>query len=144
MKTLFFLCMLFLLNVTACAPKNESTDSSSVDESQTKEILEHHLKAFQQNDMEEMMADYTEESILVIPNGTFSGLSEIRKNFEVAFAMFPKDSTTMEVDKTVIKKDVAYILWKAKTPKFELTYGTDTFIIRDRKIVRQTYAGVAK
>jgi hypothetical protein len=137
------LCILFFFTVLAsCAPKE--TASPLISEEKTKEVLEHHDKAFRANDLDAIMADYTEESVLVIPDGTFKGLAEIRKNFEQAFAAFPKDSTTSTVNKMVVVKDLGYILWQAKTPKFEVQYGTDTFIVQDGKIVRQTFAGVFK
>jgi hypothetical protein len=79
------------------------------------------------------MADYTEESVLITPDATFKGLGEIRKNFEDAYRIFPKDKTVFQLSKRVIDRDVAYILWQAKTPTFNLTYATDTFIIRNGK-----------
>lgn len=121
-----------------------SQDSSnSISEDKTKEVLDHHWKAFIENNLEEVMADYTEESVLITPDKTFTGLAEIRKNFEDAYRIFPKDKTVFKLNKSVIDRDVAYILWQAKTPTFNLTYATDTFIIRNGKIIRQTYAGVA-
>jgi PBP1b-binding outer membrane lipoprotein LpoB len=129
-------------------PASQETLSSqdapnSISEDKTKEVLEHHWEAFIQNNMEAVMADYTEESVLITPDATFKGLDEIRKNFEGAFIKFPKDQTSFKLNKSVIDGDVGYILWQAKTPTFDLTYATDTFVIRDGKIISQTYAGVA-
>jgi hypothetical protein len=133
---------LFIL-VVACTPA-EQKSTPAIDETITRQVLDHHIEAFRTNNMEETMADYTEESVLITPDATFRGLAEIRKNFEGAFAAFPKDSTTMNVTSTRVSGDIGYMLWTAKTPKFELTYATDTFIIQDGKIVRQTYAGTAQ
>ncbi len=88
------------------------------------------------------MADYTDESVLITPDKTVSGLTELRDHFANVFKLFPKDSTTLKLDKSVINKDVAYIIWSADAPKIDISYGTDTFIIKDGKIVRQTFAGV--
>jgi ketosteroid isomerase-like protein len=107
-------------------------------------VLDHHWVAFKNNDLEETMKDYTEESVLITPGATFTGLTEIRNNFVNAFKAFPKDSTTFTLDKSIVVKDVGYILWKSKTPTFNLSYATDTFIIREGKIIRQTYAGMAE
>ena len=115
---------------------------SGPDEAKTKEVLDHHWVAFQANDLEGTMADYSEESVLITPDKTFKGLKEIRENFVYAFSLFPKDSSTFQLDKSIINQDVGYIIWQAKSPKINLTFGTDTFIIQDGKIVRQTYAGV--
>lgn len=139
MIRIYFLVFTFMF--VACAQNEKPEDTISED--RTKEVLDHHWMAFKENDLEETMQDYTEESVLITPDATYRGLEEIRENFINAFKAFPKDSTTFTLDKTVVVKDIGYILWQAKTPTFTLTYATDTFIIRDGKIVRQTYAGVA-
>lgn len=144
MKKHILIAVLAAVSLAACGPEKSEQPASSIDESKTREVLEHHLKAFQANDIEATLADYTEESIVVTPDGTARGLAEIRKNFEGAFTLFPKDSITFTLNKTIVLQDVAYILWTAKTPKFELSYATDSFIIQNGKIVRQTYAGAVK
>jgi hypothetical protein len=152
-KEIYFAIMLLSL-VWGCSdststkvpdsPKRQQTETPNpISEDKTKQVLEHHWQAFTQNNMEAVMADYTEESVLITPNATFKGLDEIRKNFENAFLTFPRDKTSFVLSKSVIDRDVAYILWQAKTPTLNLTYATDTFVIRDGKIIRQTYAGVA-
>ena len=141
MKSIPFLICAVLF-ISGCEPKNAETTTKS-DEDVTKEVLNHHWKTFQANDLEGTMADYTEESILITPDRIYTGMTEIRENFEAAFAVFPTGSTAMQLNKSVVQQDVAYIIWEATSPKIKLTYGTDTFIIRDGKILRQTYAGVA-
>lgn len=127
------------------APESQQTNApGSISEDKTKEVLEHHWKAFIQNNMEEVMADYTEESVLITPDRTYKGLNEIRENFENAYTTFPKDQTNFLLNKSVIAGEVGYILWQAKTPTLDLSYASDTFIIRDGKIISQTFAGVAK
>ena len=120
------------------AQKNDVT----ISEEKTKEIVSHHLEAFKDNDLEEIMKDYTEESVFIAPDATYTGLEQIRTSYENVFKAFPKDSMTFTLEKTVVTQDVGYILWKAKTPAVTVSYGTDTFIIRDGKIIRQTFAGV--
>jgi hypothetical protein len=140
MKILFFL---LIFTVIASCEKSEQTNAeSAIDEGETKRVLDHHWQAFKTNDLEETMKDYTDESVLITPNGTYDGLEEIRANFVNAFKRFPRDSSTFNLDRSLVVKDVGYILWNSKTPVLTLTYGTDTFIIRDGKIVRQTFAGV--
>lgn len=117
-------------------------NDSNVSEEKTKEVLSHHLEAFKNNDLEEIMKDYTEESVFVTPDATYTGLEEIRTSFANIFMSLPKDSTTFTLDKSIIVQDIGYILWKLKAPAFTISYGTDTFIIRNGKIVRQTFAGV--
>ena len=137
MKNLRILTLAFL--AFSCGPEVKNT---SFDEAITKKVLDHHLKTFQANDLEGVMADYVEESILITPDRTYTGLAEIRENFVQAYKALPSNGTTMTVTKSVVSKNVAYIVWKAITPTVEFEYATDTFIIVDGKIVSQTYAGV--
>ncbi|SHM87462.1 SnoaL-like domain-containing protein [Cyclobacterium lianum] len=139
MKKYFTLVLFVGLLAIACTP---SSPGGEIDESSTQEVLDHHWKTFVENDLEGVMEDYTEESILITPNGTYRGLQEIRENFVNAFKAFPAGEATLTLTESLAVQDVGYILWEADTPAFNLTYATDTFIIRNGKIIRQTYAGV--
>ena len=125
-----------------CEVKTNVAVNAGPDEAKTKEVLDHHWATFQANDLDGVMADYTDESVLITPDKTVKGLKELREHFANVFKVFPKDSTTLQLDKSIVDQDVAYIIWQANAPKVKITYGTDTFIIKDGKIVRQTYAGV--
>ncbi len=142
MKTVLSLLLILLLAAN-CSQKSAAPGTLSISQESTQQVLDHHWKTFKANDLEGTMADYTEESILITPDKTYKGLAEIRENFVNAFVAFPKDSSTLQLDKSVAQQDVGYIIWQATTPKFKLSFATDTFIIQNGKIIRQTYAGVA-
>jgi hypothetical protein len=143
MKSLLLSLAFISILLANCSKKIAVSENTSINPETTKQVLEHHWNAFKANDLEATMADYTEASVLITPDKTYKGLAEIRENFVNAFAAFPKDSTTMKLQKSIVQQDVGYIIWDAVTPKFKLSYATDTFIIQNGKIVRQTYAGVA-
>ena len=130
--------ILFTLIAFACG---SDAKKSAIDEAVTKKVLDHHLQTFQANDLDGVMADYTEESILITPSRTYKGLAEIRENFIQAYEALPAKGTTMTVTKSVVSRDIAYIVWKAVSPTLNFQYATDTFIIVDGKIVSQTFAG---
>ena len=132
---------IMVVAVIAAACNSAKMTDTSVDEAVTKQVLEHHMQTFMKNDLDGVMSDYTEESILVTPDRTFAGLAEIRENFVGAFQALPTNGTTMTNIKSVATRDVGYVVWKATTPTLEFKYATDTFIVRDGKILRQTYAG---
>jgi len=139
--------LLSCLLIFACTAQHKpaveaAIADNAINEEQTRQVLAHHWDAFKGNDLEGTMADYTEESILVTPDKTFRGLEEIRANFVAAFKAFPKDSSTLTLNKNTVSKDIGYIVWSAATPTFQLVYATDTFIIQNGKILRQTYAGL--
>lgn len=127
--------------ITGCS-SDQPTETESIDEEVTRQVLDHHWQTFRDNDLEGVMEDYTEESILITPDTTYKGLDAIRQNFIQAFEAFPAEEDPLTLHKSVVEQDVGYILWEASTPEFELLFATDTFIIRDGKIIRQTYGGI--
>lgn len=154
MKTLFKICILgFVIISFSCKQTGEQNSSEETtieteaavaasNSEQTKAVLEHHLKAFGENNLTEIMVDYMTESILVTPDSTYTGLAAIEGLFTGLFTLFPTEGTTLEMDNMVIQDDLAYILWHADTPVVNVPIGTDTFIIVDGKIVKQTFAGL--
>jgi hypothetical protein len=107
----------------------------------THAVLENHLKAFGEG-IEAILADYTNDSIVITPDATYRGLAEIRDFFTAFVEALPEglwDAFTMKRQEVV--GEVAYILWEAN-PWFPL--GTDTFVVREGKIAFQTFAAYAK
>lgn len=77
-----------------------------VDEATTVAVFQHHSKALGENNLDEIMADYTDESIVITSEGTFSGLAEIRKAFVEIVKAFPSKGSTFNVIKTAVKNDM--------------------------------------
>lgn len=109
---------------------------------QTKAVLEHHLKSFGENNIDELMADYAEDAILIAPDATLKGTDQIKAFFLELFPAFPTEGTEFTMDKMEIDNEFAYILWHADTPAIEVPLGSDTFVIEDGKIVKQSFAGL--
>jgi len=136
----FIISASFLLGCTT----EKSSETESINPEVTRQVLEHHWQTFRDNDLEGVMEDYTEESILITPDTVYKGLDAIRQNFIQAFEAFPVQEEPLTLHKSVVEKDVGYILWEASTPEFDLLFATDTFIIRNGKIIRQTYGGITE
>jgi ketosteroid isomerase-like protein len=108
---------------------------------QTGKILLHHWQAFGAGDVEAIMADYADDAVLITPEGTLRGLTQIRSLFAKIFAnMFPADKTSLSLTKQVVEGKLAYILWSGHSSFYNAPFATDTFVIRDGKIVAQTFA----
>lgn len=107
----------------------------------TETILTHHLDAFAEQDHEETMADYTEDSVVVTNLGTFRGLDEIAGMFEDFYAEFSQDGSELAVKRQTVEGDFAYIVWRGETPDNVYEFATDTFYIPDGTIEFQTFAG---
>lgn len=108
---------------------------------QTEKTLLHHLQAFRAGDVDAIMADYPADAMLITPHGVLKGHEQIRALFTQIFTdMFPPDSTSLEILQQVIEGEIAYILWSGRSAHYTAPLGTDTFVMRDGKIVAQTFA----
>ena len=105
--------------------------------SSTQATLDHHLQAFAEG-VDAILQDFREDSVVITPDATYRGLAEIR-GFLTAFveALPAGIWDSFKVNRSEVAGEVAYLLWEAK-PWFPL--GTDTFVVRDGKIVYQTFA----
>lgn len=102
--------------------------------------LNHYLQAFLNNDMDELMKDYTEASEVWTPNGSFTGLKAISSFFQYVFALLPKEGTQLELKQRIVKDNKIYLVWSAESPAVNIPMGTDCFEIRDDKILWQATA----
>jgi ketosteroid isomerase-like protein len=105
----------------------------------TQDVLTHHLNCF--GDLAGTMADYTAESRFFTPDGLLRGPEAIRRFFVRLFEEFAKPGMSFEMLRQEVDGDTAYIVWKAETADNRFELGTDTFIVRNGKIVTQTFAG---
>lgn len=107
----------------------------------TNDVLDHHLEAFADQVLEEIMVDYAADSIVVTNLGIFRGRDEIEGLFADLCDEFSQEGTTLEVDDTIVEDDFAYLLWHAETPDNTYEFCTDTFYIPEETIEFQTFAG---
>jgi ketosteroid isomerase-like protein len=106
----------------------------------TSDVLNHHLTAFGEGNVEEILKDYTEDSILLHPDGVVKGLKQIEDFFTEVFKIFVPGEYSFDMKCQEVHGDVAYIVWEAETPRFSILMGTDTFVVRNGKIAVQTFA----
>lgn len=104
------------------------------------QVLQHHLQAFSENNLDEIMQDYSDESLILVPEGKIAGRDGIRSFFAGAFQLFPAGKTKLELTQTIIEKDIVYISWVAESPVVSVPIGSDTFIIQNGIIICQTAA----
>lgn len=103
----------------------------------TATTLAHHLQAILQIDVDGIMRDYTEESVLVTPQGQLAGLAAIRGFFTQFIASSPPELLkAITLTHQEVTGEIAYIIWKAEP---FIPFASDTFLIRDDTIVVQTF-----
>jgi hypothetical protein len=113
-----------------------SKAATAVQPISTETVLQNHLRAAKVG-VEAVMQDFTEESVLITQDATYRGLAEIRRFFTALMNRLPAgffDALTM--NRQEIVGEVAYILWEKKPI---ISQATDTFVVRDGKILFQTF-----
>ncbi|MFB6280456.1 MAG: nuclear transport factor 2 family protein [Haloferacaceae archaeon] len=107
----------------------------------TRAVFDHHVEAFGSQDLEEIMVDYDDDSVIVTNMGTFRGLDEIEGLFADLFEEFSQPGTALTVDERIVEGEFAYLVWHAETPDNVYEFCTDTFHVPDGTISFQTFAG---
>jgi ketosteroid isomerase-like protein len=107
----------------------------------TKDIIDHHLKAFMERDLNGVLSDYAPGAIFFTQQGLLAGPDAFRPLFQGLIAEFSKPGATFNMKQQIVDGDHAYIFWTAETADNVYELGTDTFVVRDGKIVAQSFTG---
>jgi ketosteroid isomerase-like protein len=107
----------------------------------TKDVLDHHLKCFGEGDLEGVLSDYAPSAVMFTAHGSFRGVNAIRPLFQAMVAEFGKPGATFTMKQQLVEGNCGYILWSAETADNVYELGTDTFVVRDGKIMAQSFTG---
>jgi ketosteroid isomerase-like protein len=105
----------------------------------TAEVWQHHIDTWVARDLDGLLDDYAEESVMIVNNRVFVGKSEIRAVFRQLFSIFDR-ATKHVIDPAIVRGEIVYITWSVTVDGAEHPVGTDTFVIRGGKILYQTIA----
>jgi ketosteroid isomerase-like protein len=103
----------------------------------TEEVFAHHGQALGAEDLDEILADYADDAILVVHKKVYRGKEGAREVFTQLLGDVPQ--AQWELD-TVFVDDVLYLEWKATGGGRTVQDGIDTFVIADGLIRVQTVA----
>ena len=106
----------------------------------TNDVLDQHLKCFYENDLEGVLADYSSDAVLFIPGRPLKGPNAIKPFFQALLSEFAKPGASFSMREQCVEGDYAYILWSAETADNSYEAATDTFVVRNGKIVAQSFA----
>jgi ketosteroid isomerase-like protein len=107
---------------------------------QAEETLSHHLQSFGEGNIDELVADYTEDSVILFESNLIQGLDNISAFFTDFISNSLPPVSEFELKHSQVVGDVAYIVWAASTDKLSFKLGTDTLVITGGKILQQTVA----
>lgn len=106
----------------------------------TNEVVTQHLKCFYENDLDGVLADYASDAVLFVPGRSLKGPEAIKAFFQALLAEFAKPGASFSMREQRVEGDYAYILWSAETADNSYQAATDTFFVRNGKIVAQSFA----
>ena len=107
----------------------------------TKDIVDHHLKCFGESDLKGILSDYAPGAVLFTSDGPLRGVAAIRPLFQAMRAELGTPGAAFSMKPQFAEGHYAYSLWTAETADNVYEVGTDTFVVRDGKIVAQSFAG---
>jgi ketosteroid isomerase-like protein len=106
----------------------------------TRSILDHQYEAFSAGSADEVIKDFAEDAVLIRADKVFEGRDQVHAAYSEMFARLFKPGTyEFTLDAEHVIGDIAYIAWHASCASDEITLGADTFMVRNGKIVAQTY-----
>ena len=106
---------------------------------QTERVVKHHLNAFVLDlGIDAILADYHTEAVFISQDDVYTGKDQIRNFFENFIARLPGNIRKhFKLHCKKISGELAYIVWSAAD---HVPLGTNTFIVRNSKILQQTFA----
>ena len=104
------------------------------------QIFEHHLGVFGSGDIEGILADYNETSVIIYGDKIWRGIEGARDFFHLWLDNLIPTGSDFNLINRISDDDMLYITWNAESENYIFDYGTDTFIFKDDKIWRQTVA----
>ena len=104
----------------------------------TAATLARHIKAIFSGDVDAVLQNFNDDSVVFTPDGLVRGLTAIRKDTEAFFSDSPPEMLrAFEIVRQEADGEVGYLLWKAEP---FVTLAAETFVVRGGKIVAQTFA----
>jgi ketosteroid isomerase-like protein len=100
------------------------------------EVFGHHAQALGAEDLDEIVADYSDDAVFITPAGVKRGRDGIRQAFTKLLGEVPQ--AAWDIRTTIYEGDVLFLEWGAEGGGNRIDDGIDTFVFRDGMIRVQT------
>jgi hypothetical protein len=104
----------------------------------TESVWSHHIAAWEARDLDAIVSDYDDDSVLILNGQLFQGRDAIKNVFAQLFQIF--DGGENRIDQPLLQNRIVYITWHITPTGGAEFYGTDTFVIENGVINVQTIA----
>ncbi len=100
------------------------------------EVFQHHGEALMAEDLDGIVADYSDDAVVMTPDGVLRGKDGVRQAFVKLLGDLP--GAKWELPTMLFEDDILLLEWKAVSEKVKAEDGIDTFVFRDGMIRVQT------
>jgi ketosteroid isomerase-like protein len=100
------------------------------------QVLASHEAALGEQNAEKISAHYAKDAVVVVNGRTYRGPKEIALMYAGLINDLP--DATWRTDVAVIHEDLAYVEWACESGASKIDFGTDTFIVTNGLMTRQT------
>ena len=100
------------------------------------EVFQHHAQALGAGDLDEIVADYTDDAVFITPAGVQRGKDCVRAAFTQLLADVPNAAWNLKTE--TYEGDVLFLEWAADAAQTRVEDGIDTFVFSDGLIRVQT------
>jgi ketosteroid isomerase-like protein len=101
------------------------------------EVFSHHGAALGAGDLDEIVADYSDDAVFISPAGVLHGKAGIREAFTKLLADAGPDAE-WALKTQLLAGDILLLEWTADSAETRIDDGIDTFVFRDGMIRVQT------
>ena len=100
------------------------------------EVFQHHAQALGAGDLDEIVADYSDDAVFITPAGVQRGKDGVRAAFTQLLADVPNAAWNLKTE--TYEGDVLFLEWAADAAQTRVEDGIDTFVFSDGLIRVQT------
>lgn len=100
------------------------------------EVFAHHGEALAAGNLDEIVADYGDDSVLITPAGVVRGTDGIRAAFAKLLGELP--DAKWDLKNQIFEGEVLFLEWAADSAVNRVDDGVDTFLFGDGVIRAQT------
>jgi len=101
-------------------------------------VFNSHIQGFTTGDLDMVQSNLTEETVLIIPGATYTGVAEFSEYITGQMQEFGQEGVVFEMGEMHVSGKIVYISWSAETPDNSYIYATETYLVEDGKIAVQT------
>jgi hypothetical protein len=102
----------------------------------TEQVLASHEAALGEQNPDKISTHYAKDAVVVVNGAMYRGPKEIAHLYATLISDLP--DAIWRTDVAVFHEDLAYVEWACESAASSVKFGTDTFVVTNGLITRQT------